>query len=179
MVLCTASEQAATRCWIRSRKQRRWWPAPSSHQQSIRASGSSSPTTGLSWHRLHPSRWPCLPVPITCKLSNQKVSRRHLTDCCCSASVTVRDLCCAQHLDLTMRRCVFTKASTRWCRGQIGGGWEETDSGNSSSHNSSQEMVANSRTSEGSKSAGTESQSEASKESSGDLSERCVDVLAV
>lgn len=64
------------------------------------------------------------------------------------------------------------KASTRWCRGQIGGGWEETDSGNSSSHNSSQEMVANSRTSEGSKSAGTESQSEASKESSGDLSER-------
>lgn len=39
--------------------------------------------------------------------------------------------------------------------------------------------MANSRTSEGSKSAGTESQSEASKESSGDLSERCVDALAV
>lgn len=39
-------------------------------------------------------------------------------------------------------------------------------------------MVANSRTSEGSKSAGTESQSEASKESSGDLSERCVDAPA-
>lgn len=74
--------------------------------------------------------------------------------------------------------CVFTKASTRWCRGQVGGGWEETDSGNSSSHNSSQEMVANSRASEGSKSAGAESQSEASKESSGDLSERCVRVLA-
>lgn len=40
-------------------------------------------------------------------------------------------------------------------------------------------MVANSRTSEGSKSAGTESQSEASKESGGDLSERCVNALAV
>lgn len=39
--------------------------------------------------------------------------------------------------------------------------------------------MANSRTSEGSKSAGNESQSEASKESSGDLSERCVDALAV
>lgn len=39
--------------------------------------------------------------------------------------------------------------------------------------------MANSRTSEGSKSAGTESQSEASKESSGDVSERCVDALAV
>lgn len=81
------------------------------------------------------------------------------------------------YLNIT-KWCVFIKASTRWCRGQVGGGWEETDSGNSSSHNSSQEMVANSRASEGSKSAGAESQSEASKESSGDLSERCVHVLA-
>ncbi|XP_047464110.1 AP-4 complex accessory subunit Tepsin [Mugil cephalus] len=58
------------------------------------------------------------------------------------------------------------------CPGQIGGGWEETDSGNSSSHNSSQDIAANSRTSVGSKSAGTGSQSGASRESSGDLSER-------
>ncbi|XP_040885530.1 AP-4 complex accessory subunit Tepsin isoform X4 [Toxotes jaculatrix] len=61
---------------------------------------------------------------------------------------------------------------TQWCRGQVGGGWEETDSGNSSSHNSSQDIAASSRVSAGSKSAGTGSQSGASRESSGDLSER-------
>ncbi|XP_040885528.1 AP-4 complex accessory subunit Tepsin isoform X2 [Toxotes jaculatrix] len=64
------------------------------------------------------------------------------------------------------------KAVTQWCRGQVGGGWEETDSGNSSSHNSSQDIAASSRVSAGSKSAGTGSQSGASRESSGDLSER-------
>nr|XP_046233543.1 AP-4 complex accessory subunit tepsin isoform X2 [Scatophagus argus] len=64
------------------------------------------------------------------------------------------------------------KALTRWCPGQVGGGWEETDSGNSSSHNSSQDIAANSRASVGSKSAGTGSQSGASRESSADLSER-------
>ncbi|XP_029384191.1 AP-4 complex accessory subunit Tepsin isoform X2 [Echeneis naucrates] len=64
------------------------------------------------------------------------------------------------------------KAVTQWCPGQVGGGWEETDSGNSSSHNSSQDIAANSRMSVGSKSAGTGSQSGASRESSGDLSER-------
>ncbi|KAM9336616.1 AP-4 complex accessory subunit tepsin [Symphorus nematophorus] len=64
------------------------------------------------------------------------------------------------------------KALTQWCPGQVGGGWEETDSGNSSSHNSSQDIAANSRASVGSKSAGTGSQSGASRESSGDLSER-------
>lgn len=63
------------------------------------------------------------------------------------------------------------KVSQR-CPGQVGGGWEETDSGNSSSHNSSQDIAANSRTSEGSKSGGTGSQSGASRESSGDPSER-------
>uniref|UniRef100_A0A3B4WF67 TEPSIN adaptor related protein complex 4 accessory protein n=1 Tax=Seriola lalandi dorsalis TaxID=1841481 RepID=A0A3B4WF67_SERLL len=68
--------------------------------------------------------------------------------------------------------CVFTTAVTHWCPGQVGGGWEETDSGNSSSHNSSQDIAANSRASVGSKSAGTGSQSGASRESSGDLSER-------
>uniref|UniRef100_A0A8C4H656 TEPSIN adaptor related protein complex 4 accessory protein n=1 Tax=Dicentrarchus labrax TaxID=13489 RepID=A0A8C4H656_DICLA len=61
---------------------------------------------------------------------------------------------------------------TQRCPGQVGGGWEETDSGNSSSHNSSQDIAANSRASVGSKSAGTGSQSGASRESSGDLSER-------
>lgn len=63
---------------------------------------------------------------------------------------------------------------TQRCPGQVGGGWEETDSGNSSSHNSSQDIAANSRASAGSKSAGTGSQSGASRESSGDLSERSV-----
>lgn len=61
---------------------------------------------------------------------------------------------------------------TRRSPGQVGGGWEETDSGNSSSHNSSQDIGTNSRASVGSKSAGTGSQSGASRESSGDLSER-------
>ncbi|XP_075949532.1 AP-4 complex accessory subunit Tepsin isoform X1 [Anarhichas minor] len=64
------------------------------------------------------------------------------------------------------------KALAQRCPGQVGGGWEETDSGNSSSHNSSQDMAANSRASVGSKSAGTGSQSGASRESSGDPSER-------
>ncbi|XP_054455303.1 AP-4 complex accessory subunit Tepsin [Anoplopoma fimbria] len=64
------------------------------------------------------------------------------------------------------------KALTQRCPGQVGGGWEETDSGNSSSHNSSQDIAANSQASVGSKSAGTGSQSGASRESSGDLSER-------
>ncbi|XP_045925083.1 AP-4 complex accessory subunit tepsin isoform X2 [Micropterus dolomieu] len=64
------------------------------------------------------------------------------------------------------------KALTQRCPGQAGGGWEETDSGNSSSHNSSQDIAANSRASVGSKSAGTGSQSGASRESSGDLSDR-------
>ncbi|KAF0025254.1 hypothetical protein F2P81_022135 [Scophthalmus maximus] len=61
---------------------------------------------------------------------------------------------------------------TQRCPGQVGGGWEETDSGNSSSHNSSQDIAANSRASVRSKSAGTGSQSGASRESSGDLTER-------
>ncbi|XP_029933459.1 AP-4 complex accessory subunit Tepsin [Myripristis murdjan] len=64
------------------------------------------------------------------------------------------------------------KAVAQRSPGQVGGGWEEMDSGNSSSHNSSQDIAANSRTSVGSKSAGTGSQSGASRESSGDLSER-------
>lgn len=64
------------------------------------------------------------------------------------------------------------KGVSQRCPGQVGGGWEETDSGTSSSHNSSQDIAANSRASVGSKSAGTGSQSGASRESSGDLSER-------
>uniref|UniRef100_A0A7N6AWW4 ENTH domain-containing protein n=1 Tax=Anabas testudineus TaxID=64144 RepID=A0A7N6AWW4_ANATE len=63
-------------------------------------------------------------------------------------------------------------AVTQRCPGQVGGGWEETDSSNSSSHNSSQDIAASGRASVGSKSAGTGSQSGTSRESSGDLSER-------
>lgn len=55
------------------------------------------------------------------------------------------------------------------CPGQIGGGWEEADC---SSRYSSQDVSAHSRASIGSKSVGSGSQSGASKESSGDLSER-------
>uniref|UniRef100_A0A8C6THC8 TEPSIN adaptor related protein complex 4 accessory protein n=1 Tax=Neogobius melanostomus TaxID=47308 RepID=A0A8C6THC8_9GOBI len=61
---------------------------------------------------------------------------------------------------------------TQRCPGQVGGGWEEADCANSSSVYSSQDVSAHSRLSIGSKSAGTGSQSGASKESSGDLSER-------
>uniref|UniRef100_A0A8C2G7E6 TEPSIN adaptor related protein complex 4 accessory protein n=1 Tax=Cyprinus carpio TaxID=7962 RepID=A0A8C2G7E6_CYPCA len=64
-------------------------------------------------------------------------------------------------------------ASSHRCPGQAGGGWEETDSGHSSSHNSSQEAAEASQTSLGgsSKSGGSGSHSGASRES-GDLSER-------
>ncbi|XP_034716168.1 AP-4 complex accessory subunit tepsin isoform X2 [Etheostoma cragini] len=64
------------------------------------------------------------------------------------------------------------EALTQRCPGQVGGGWEETDSGNSSTHNSSQDTATNSRASVDSKSAVTGSPSGASRESSGDLSER-------
>lgn len=84
-----------------------------------------------------------------------------------SAPIEVAVPACAYNLPA--RR---PKALTQRCPGQVGGGWEETDSGNSSSHNSSQDIAANSRASVGSKSAGTGSQSGASRESSGDLSER-------
>ncbi|XP_036428485.1 AP-4 complex accessory subunit Tepsin [Colossoma macropomum] len=64
------------------------------------------------------------------------------------------------------------KASHR-CPGQAGGGWEETSSGHSSSHNSSLEIEPLSHTSRGnsSKSGETGSHSGASRES-GELSER-------
>lgn len=84
-----------------------------------------------------------------------------------SAPIEVAVPACAYNLPARRQ-----KALTQRHPGQIGGGWEETDSGNSSSHNSSQDIIANSRTSMGSKSAGTGSQSGASRESSGDLSER-------
>ncbi|XP_061823477.1 AP-4 complex accessory subunit Tepsin isoform X7 [Nerophis lumbriciformis] len=64
------------------------------------------------------------------------------------------------------------KGGTKRCPGQVGGGWEEVDSGNTSSHHSSQDISTCSRASGGSKSACTDSQSGASRESSGDLSER-------
>ncbi|CAJ1080759.1 AP-4 complex accessory subunit tepsin isoform X3 [Xyrichtys novacula] len=84
-----------------------------------------------------------------------------------SAPIEVAVPACAYNLPA--RR---PKGLSQRCPGQVGGGWEETDSGTCSSHNSSQDIVANSRASVGSKSAGTGSQSGASRESSGDLSER-------
>ncbi|KAM9411092.1 AP-4 complex accessory subunit Tepsin-like isoform 1-T3 [Salvelinus alpinus] len=60
------------------------------------------------------------------------------------------------------------------CPEQVGGGWEEINSGHSSSHNSSQGNADHSQASGGgsSKSYGTGSQSEASRDSFGDQSER-------
>ncbi|KAM6964283.1 AP-4 complex accessory subunit tepsin [Tautogolabrus adspersus] len=84
-----------------------------------------------------------------------------------SAPIEVAVPACAYNLPASR-----SNGLTQRCPGQVGGGWEETDSGTSSSHNSSQDMAANSRASVGSKSAGTGSQSGASRESSGDLSER-------
>lgn len=69
---------------------------------------------------------------------------------------------------------LFSTAGTRRCPGQVGGGWEETDSYNNSSHNSSQDITTDSRASLGSKSADIRSASGGSRESSGDLSERLV-----
>ncbi|KAM9832382.1 AP-4 complex accessory subunit tepsin [Neosynchiropus ocellatus] len=71
--------------------------------------------------------------------------------------------------NLTARK---PKGGTQRSPGQVGGGWEEAESCNSSSQNSSQEITANSQVSVGSHSAGTGSQSGASRESGGDLSER-------
>lgn len=158
-------------------------------QLNTRASVSTTTITGLSWRRPHPLRWPCRHVPIICLLADQKVRK-----CWCNGNTYIRiniRLKCLQHVTNTVYESltrsqqalrisldspnllfVFTTAVTQWCPGQVGGGWEETDSGNSSSHNSSQDIAANSRASVGSKSAGTGSQSGASRESSGDLSER-------
>uniref|UniRef100_H3C422 TEPSIN adaptor related protein complex 4 accessory protein n=1 Tax=Tetraodon nigroviridis TaxID=99883 RepID=H3C422_TETNG len=90
-----------------------------------------------------------------------------------SASIEVATPACAYGLPSDR-----AKAPTQRCPGQVGGGWEETDSSNSSSHNSSQDVPSTSRTSVGSQhqSGGYGSQSEASRESSGDAAER-VDAL--
>ncbi|XP_061565225.1 AP-4 complex accessory subunit Tepsin isoform X2 [Cololabis saira] len=87
-----------------------------------------------------------------------------------SAPIEVAVPACAYNLPACQ-----TKVTQR-CPGQVGGGWEEMDSSNCSSHNSSQDIAANSRASVSSKSAGTRSQSGASREGNGDLSER-VDAL--
>ncbi|XP_007259360.3 AP-4 complex accessory subunit Tepsin [Astyanax mexicanus] len=81
-------------------------------------------------------------------------------------------------VEVAMPACAYSvpthshKASHR-CPGQAGGGWEETGSGHSSSHNSSLEIEPLSHTSRGdsSKSGETGSHSGASRES-GDLAER-------
>ncbi|CAB1313155.1 unnamed protein product [Coregonus sp. 'balchen'] len=82
-------------------------------------------------------------------------------------------------VEVAVPACAYTvpphrpKVSQR-CPGQVGGGWEEIDSGHSSSHNSCQENADHSQVlgDRSSNSGGTGSQSGASRESSGDLSER-------
>nr|XP_046210566.1 AP-4 complex accessory subunit Tepsin isoform X2 [Oncorhynchus gorbuscha] len=82
-------------------------------------------------------------------------------------------------VEVAVPACAYTvpphrpKVSQR-CPGQVGGGWEEIDSSHSSSHNSCQETADHCQVSGGgsSNSCGTGSQSGASRESSGDLSER-------
>uniref|UniRef100_A0A3Q3A8L5 TEPSIN adaptor related protein complex 4 accessory protein n=1 Tax=Kryptolebias marmoratus TaxID=37003 RepID=A0A3Q3A8L5_KRYMA len=106
------------------------------------------------------------PDPIHGTALYQKV--RNTAQVRCREELIVTCLSCHY---LHIRTCSLVTASQR-CPGQVGGGWEETDSNNSSSHNSSQEIATNSRASVGSKSAGTRSQSGASRESNGDLSER-------
>uniref|UniRef100_A0A3P9MPR1 TEPSIN adaptor related protein complex 4 accessory protein n=1 Tax=Oryzias latipes TaxID=8090 RepID=A0A3P9MPR1_ORYLA len=80
-------------------------------------------------------------------------------------------------IEVAVPACAYNHPASKakvlqWCPGQVGGGWEETDSSNGSSHNSSQDISADSRASLGSKSAGTRSQSGASRGSNGDLLER-------
>ncbi|CAL1599096.1 unnamed protein product [Knipowitschia caucasica] len=80
-------------------------------------------------------------------------------------------------IEVAVPACSYSLAAqkskvTQRCPGQIGGGWEDTDSTNCSSHNSSQDVSAHFRGSTGRGSAGTGSQSGASRESSADLSER-------
>ncbi|KAI7796613.1 AP-4 complex accessory subunit Tepsin isoform X1 [Triplophysa rosa] len=84
-----------------------------------------------------------------------------------SATVELAVPACAYNIQSHSHR-----ASHR-CPGQAGGGWEETDSRHSFSHNSSQENVPVTQTSVGrsSKSGGSGSHSGASRES-GDLAER-------
>ncbi|KAK7134970.1 hypothetical protein R3I93_018165 [Phoxinus phoxinus] len=78
-----------------------------------------------------------------------------------SATVEMAVPACAYNIPSHSHR-----ASHR-CPGQAGGGWEETDSGHSSSHNSSQETAEASQAS-----LGKSSQSGGSSRESGDLSER-------
>lgn len=84
-----------------------------------------------------------------------------------SAAVEIAVPACAYNIQSHSHR------TSHRCPGQAGGGWEETDSGHSSSHNSSQEIAEASQASMGrsSKSGGSGSHSGASRES-GDLSER-------
>ncbi|XP_077481200.1 AP-4 complex accessory subunit Tepsin isoform X2 [Stigmatopora argus] len=70
-------------------------------------------------------------------------------------------------IEVAVPACAYSlpaRKATRRCPGQVGGGWEETDSGN----NSSQDISTASRTSPGSNG----SQSGASRESGGDQSEQ-------
>lgn len=93
--VCTCAPQwAVTHCWIRSRKLQRQWPVPSFLQLSTRASVSMTTITGPQLRRLHPQRWPCLRVPITYLLVDQKV--RH---CCCDGNVGLSQICLMQCMD--------------------------------------------------------------------------------
>ncbi|TRY99897.1 hypothetical protein DNTS_004332 [Danionella cerebrum] len=85
-----------------------------------------------------------------------------------SAAVEMAVPACSYNIHRHSRR------TSHRCPGKAGGGWEETDSGHSSSHNSSQETVGVSQAllERSSRSGGSGSHSGGSRES-GDLSERC------
>ncbi len=149
-------------CWTRFRKLPKWLPALSYLQQSILASVSMTTTTTLWWHPLLLWRWQCQHVPTTSNPMATEVSH---------AQILKADFKCM--LRILKNWPFLLLAASHRCPGQAGGGWEETDSGHSSSHNSSQETAEASQTSLGgsSKSGGSGSHSGASRES-GDLSER-------
>uniref|UniRef100_A0A673KCM4 AP-4 complex accessory subunit tepsin-like n=1 Tax=Sinocyclocheilus rhinocerous TaxID=307959 RepID=A0A673KCM4_9TELE len=103
-------------------------------------------------------------VPTTSSLTATEVSHALILK---AGQVYVKNV-----KEMTISPPLLLSASHR-CPGQAGGGWEEMDSGHSSSHNSSQETAEASQTSLGgsSKSGSSGSHSGASPES-GDLSER-------
>lgn len=143
--------------WTKFRELRKLSPAPSSLQRSILESVSMTTTTTPWWLLLLPWRWPCQRVPTTSNPTATEVS-----------------LAQSEHHVNEFKGLTYLRlAASHRCPGQAGGGWEETDSSHSSSHNSSQENVQVSQTSVGrsSKSGGSGSHSGASRES-GDLAER-------
>uniref|UniRef100_A0A8B9KHA5 TEPSIN adaptor related protein complex 4 accessory protein n=1 Tax=Astyanax mexicanus TaxID=7994 RepID=A0A8B9KHA5_ASTMX len=143
------------------------------HQQSSLGFVYMTTTIGQWLLPLLQWRWQCQHVLTVCPLTATKVSCAHTDPHNSSSSklwildsVYIREFCSS------LKSNSLFLASHR-CPGQAGGGWEETGSGHSSSHNSSLEIEPLSHTSRGdsSKSGETGSHSGASRES-GDLAER-------